>query len=162
MAATIWENIDKQSFLFKKSMENMMIMPWSCYESWRPCQETWRPCRHHGMIMTMFRHDHGMIRARSWHGSHVFPTLDILEKILTKARSGVHVCGLKQGYQFFSTLKHFGRRVSSEILLSRGNKQHFCLIFDQMLLNLIISRREPLKFLSYQKQAKNSQSRRHS
>ena len=35
-------------------------IPWSSHESWRPCQETWRPCRHHGMIMTMFRHDHGM------------------------------------------------------------------------------------------------------
>ena len=22
--------------------------------------ETWPPCHHHGMIMTMFRHDHGM------------------------------------------------------------------------------------------------------
>ena len=30
--------------------------------------------RYAGMIMTMFRHDHGMIMARSWHGSHVFPT----------------------------------------------------------------------------------------
>ena len=29
---------------------------------------------HVGMVMTKFRHDHGMITARSWHGSHVFPT----------------------------------------------------------------------------------------
>ena len=57
-------------------MENMVILPWSSHESWRTCQETWPPCRHHGMVMTMFRHDHTMIMARSWHGSHVFPTRD--------------------------------------------------------------------------------------
>ena len=88
MAATIWENIDKQSILFQRKtwktwwsyydhvwiMQNMVIIPWSCRESWWPCQETWLPCRHHGMIVTMFRHDYGMIMARSWHGSHVFPT----------------------------------------------------------------------------------------
>ena len=34
----------------------------------------WPPCRHHGIIMTMFRYDRGMIMARSWHGTHVFPT----------------------------------------------------------------------------------------
>ena len=59
-------------FFFKKTMvnmimvwimEKMVIIPWSCHESWQPCQETWLPCRHHGMIM-----------ARSCHGSHVFPT----------------------------------------------------------------------------------------
>ena len=38
--------------------------------------KTWPHCRHHGMIMTMFRHDHGMIMARSRHGSHVFPNRD--------------------------------------------------------------------------------------
>ena len=26
----------------------------------------------------MFRHDHGMIMTRSWHGSHVFPTWELL------------------------------------------------------------------------------------
>ena len=75
-------------------MENMVIILWSCHESWRPCQETRPPCRHHGiimtmfcrrhnmitamfcrhhgMIMTMFCHNHVMIMARSRHGSHVF------------------------------------------------------------------------------------------
>ena len=24
------------------------------------CQEIWPPCRHHGIIKTMFRHDHGI------------------------------------------------------------------------------------------------------
>ena len=47
-------------FFSKKIMENMAIIPWSFHEWWRPCQETWQPCRHHGMIMIMFRHDHGM------------------------------------------------------------------------------------------------------
>ena len=60
-------------------MENMVITPWSCHESWRLCQEIWLPCRHLGMIMTMFRHDHGIIKARSWYGSHVFPTREALE-----------------------------------------------------------------------------------
>ena len=73
---------------FKKYMENtiiiprswyeswrsMVIIPWSSHESWQPCQETWPPCRHHGMILIMFRHDQGIIMARSWHGSHIFPT----------------------------------------------------------------------------------------
>ena len=63
---------------YKKNMENMMIIPWSCHESWRPCQETWPPCRHHGMIMAMFRHGHSVLMARSWHGSHVFPTRVVL------------------------------------------------------------------------------------
>ena len=62
-------------------MENMVIIPWSCHESWRPWQETWPTCRQHGMIMIIFRHiivgswqDHGKIMPRSWPGSHVFPT----------------------------------------------------------------------------------------
>ena len=44
-------------------MENMVIIPWSCHESWRPWQETCLPCRQHGIIMAMFRHDHGKIMA---------------------------------------------------------------------------------------------------
>ena len=35
----------------KKNMENMVIIPWSWHESWRPCQETWPSCRHHGKII---------------------------------------------------------------------------------------------------------------
>ena len=59
-------------------MENMVIIPWSCHKSWQPRQETWSPCRHHGMIMTMFHHDHGKIMA--W--QPCFPTQDF-----TKLRS---------------------------------------------------------------------------
>ena len=65
---------DDHTMIMVGIIENMVIIPWSCHESWRPCQETWPPCRHHGIIMTMFRHDDGMIMARSWHGSYVFPT----------------------------------------------------------------------------------------
>ena len=88
IAATIWEHIDIQFIFFEKTMKNTMILPWSwewitentviipwsCYESRRPCHETWFPCHHHSMIMTIFRHDHGMIMKRSCHDSHVFPT----------------------------------------------------------------------------------------
>ena len=44
-------------------MGTMVIKLWSFHESWPPCQETWPPNRHHGMIMTKFRHDHGNIMA---------------------------------------------------------------------------------------------------
>ena len=54
---------DDHTMIMVWIMENMVIIPWSCHESWRPCQETWPPCRHHGMIMTMFRRDHGKIIA---------------------------------------------------------------------------------------------------
>ena len=54
---------DDHTMIMVWIMENMVIIPRSCPESWRPCQETWPPCRHHGMIMTMFRYDHGMIMA---------------------------------------------------------------------------------------------------
>ena len=64
---------DEHTMIMVWIMENMVVTPWSCHESWLPCQETSPPCRHHGMVMTMFRHDHGMIMARSWYGSHVFP-----------------------------------------------------------------------------------------
>ena len=71
-----WQNIlfffqkkhgkhDDHTIIMRWIMENMVIIPWSCHESWRPCWETWPPCRYQGMIMTMFRHDHGMIMA--WH-----------------------------------------------------------------------------------------------
>ena len=73
---------------FSKHMENMMIIlwswyeswgkkvirPWSCQKSWQQCEEAWQSWRQHGMIMTMFLKDHGMIMVRWWHGSHVFPT----------------------------------------------------------------------------------------
>ena len=36
--------------------------------------------RHHGIIMNMFRHYHGMIMARSWHDKYVFPTRERLWK----------------------------------------------------------------------------------
>ena len=36
----------------QKKVENMMIIPWSCHESWRPCHKTWSSCRHHGKVMT--------------------------------------------------------------------------------------------------------------
>ena len=45
----------------------------------RPRNMAALPCRHLGMILTMFRHDHGMIMARSWHDSHVFPTREGLK-----------------------------------------------------------------------------------
>ena len=61
---------DDQTMIMVWIMENMVIILWS----WWPCQETWPPCRHPGMVMTMSRHDHGMIMTRSCHGSHVFST----------------------------------------------------------------------------------------
>ena len=86
MAASIGETITNNLFFQKKHgkhddhtiillwiMENTVIIPRSCPESWRPCQETWPSCRHQGMTMTLFRHDHAMIIARSWLDSHVFP-----------------------------------------------------------------------------------------
>ena len=54
---------DDHTIIMLWTVENMVIMPWSCHEPWRPFQETWTPCRHHGMIMTTFCHDHGMIMA---------------------------------------------------------------------------------------------------
>ena len=33
------------------------------------------------MILTMFRHDHGMIMVRSWNAGHVFPTRVSLENL---------------------------------------------------------------------------------
>ena len=64
---------DDHTMIMVWIMENVVIIPWLCHASWQSCQQTWPPCRHHGMIMTMFRHDLGMIMARSFHGSHVFP-----------------------------------------------------------------------------------------
>ena len=58
MAATSWENIDKQSIFFRKKTWKTW---WPYHESWRAFQETWPTCRPHGMMMTIFRHDHGMI-----------------------------------------------------------------------------------------------------
>ena len=49
---------------------------------WGTSQEIWPPCRHHGMVMAMFHHAHGTIMARSWHGSHIFPT-----QVLSNLRS---------------------------------------------------------------------------
>ena len=92
---------DYHSIIMVWIVENMVIIPSSCRESWWPCQETWPPCRHHGMIMTMFRHDHGMIMARSWHGSHVFPTRALNEYILPNC-SKILVEILKE--KFFKTL----------------------------------------------------------
>ena len=57
----------KQSSFFQKNMENMMIIPWSCYESWRPCQETWPP-----LPSSWLNHDH--VSPWSWYGIHVFWT----------------------------------------------------------------------------------------
>ena len=37
-------------------MENMVIIPWSCHESWQPCQETWLPCRHPIFCLTFCSH----------------------------------------------------------------------------------------------------------
>ena len=34
------------------------------WKVWWLCQESWSLCRHHGMIVTIFRHDHGKIMAR--------------------------------------------------------------------------------------------------
>ena len=42
--------------------------------AWYDHGDSFSPCCHHGMIITMFLHDHGLITGRSWHGSHVFPT----------------------------------------------------------------------------------------
>ena len=44
----------------------------------QPCQETWPPFRHHHLTITIFRQDHGMMMAKSWHGSHVFPNRDFM------------------------------------------------------------------------------------
>ena len=55
-------------------------MLWSFHESWRPYEQTWLPCRHHGMVLTMFRHDHRTILARSWYGSNILPTWVHFEK----------------------------------------------------------------------------------
>ena len=70
IAATIWENLGKFFKTHGKRndhtmtkvwiMENIVIIPWPSHESWRPCQEIWPPCCHHGTIMTVFCHDHGM------------------------------------------------------------------------------------------------------
>ena len=79
-----WQTIH---FFAVNNMANMVIIPWWCYESWWPWQETWPPCRHHGMIMTVFLHYHGMIMARAWQGSHVFPTRDAWEKVNSKVWS---------------------------------------------------------------------------
>ena len=29
------------------TLENTVIIPWLCHESWQPSQETWPPCHHH-------------------------------------------------------------------------------------------------------------------
>ena len=54
---------DDHTMIMVCIMENMVTIPWSCHESSQSFQETWPPYRHHGMIMTMFRHDHGKIMA---------------------------------------------------------------------------------------------------
>ena len=50
--------LTKQSIFFRKKIWKT----WLSYISWL-WYKSWRPCRHHGMIMTMFRHDHGMMMA---------------------------------------------------------------------------------------------------
>ena len=54
---------DDHNIIIVWIMENMVIIPRSSHESWRLWPEIWPPCRHHGMVTTMFRHDHGMIMA---------------------------------------------------------------------------------------------------
>ena len=79
----IWEKID--TFFSKKKTwktwwsyydhginhENMVIIPWSCIESWQPA-------KNHG--------HHAVIMAWSWLGSHVLPTR-VTHKILRKSIS---------------------------------------------------------------------------
>ena len=48
MATTSSEKFTKEIHFFRKH-ENMVIIRWSYYASWRPCQET---CSHYGIIMT--------------------------------------------------------------------------------------------------------------
>ena len=73
MFKKIWKHGDQTMVMMVWIMENKVIVPWSFHESWRQCQERLLPCRRNGMIMTKFRHDHGMIMTRSWHGRPIFP-----------------------------------------------------------------------------------------
>ena len=72
-------------------MENMVIIPWLCHESWWHAKKTWPPCRHHGMIMAMSRHDQNMIMANSWHGCHVIPNraIQLLNAAIAKPNHAV-------------------------------------------------------------------------
>ena len=47
----IYAKNDDHTMILVWIMENMVIIAWSCHESWRSCQETCPACRHHGKIM---------------------------------------------------------------------------------------------------------------
>ena len=125
------EKHDDHTMIMVWIRENMTIIPWSYNELGRPCQEAWSPCRHHGVIMTMFGHDHGcMVIAKSWPGNYVFPHLSFppgfhlfqpkvvpeMGASIKSSQSFFHSTNLLGHFEIFELLVHQSRWKSLEIL----------------------------------------------
>ena len=122
-------------------MENMVVTPWSCYESWRPCQKTWPLCRHNGMILTMFHYIPIIIIARSWHGSHILRTWVDFQIRLTIEKS---CCGRPQSSakEFHFLLLQWTLVFNGAFKLSKGARLLKWLVFLTFFFHRFFDRYE--------------------
>ena len=113
----VWiiKKLGNQTLIMVRIFENMVVMPWII----TTMPGNMAPCRHHGMNMTMFRHDHGMIMAWEPYFSNqvILPWLRLFISLIVYDTPVMSACLLVLMCSWNRQITFFVWNVSSNLII---------------------------------------------